>query len=153
MPDLHEQWLYQQIVKGVGDAFIFADREGIIRLWSPGAEAIFGYSAKDAVGKSLDIIIPERLRQRHWDGYRETMRTGITRYARNVLAVPALRSDGMRISIEFTIAMVRDETGNLIGAGAVMRDVTARWIRERELKERISELEKQVASTLPGRER
>lgn len=151
MPDLHEQWLYQQIVKG--DAFIFADREGIIRLWSPGAEAIFGYSAKDAVGKSLDIIIPERLRQRHWDGYRETMRTGITRYTRNVLAVPALRSDGMRISIEFTIAMVRDETGNLIGAGAVMRDVTARWIRERELKERISELEKQAASTLPGRER
>jgi len=142
-----EEWLCQQIVNGVGDAFIFSDRDGIIRLWSRGAEAVFGYPADRAIGQSLDIIVPERLRQRHWDGYQETMRTGVTRYARDLLAVPAIKSDGQRISIEFTIALVRDPEGTLIGAGAVIRDVTARWSRDRALKERLADLEKQAGSS------
>ncbi len=141
------KWLCQQIINGVGDAFIFSDRDGIIGLWSPGAETVFGYPADQAIGQSLDIIVPEGLRQRHWDGYQRTMRTGLTRYARDLLAVPAIRSDGQRISIEFTIALVRDSEGTLIGAGAVIRDVTARWSRDKALKERLADLEKQTGST------
>lgn len=142
-----QEWLCQQIINGVGDAFIFSDRDGVIRLWSPGAEIVFGYPADRAIGQSLDIIVPERLRRRHWDGYQETMRTGVTRYARDLLAVPAIRSDGQRISIEFTIALVRDAEGTLIGAGAVIRDVTARWLKDKALKERLSVLEKQRGTT------
>jgi PAS domain S-box-containing protein len=142
-----EEWLCQQIINGVGDAFIFSDRDGIIRLWSPGAETVFGYPADQAIGQSLDIIVPERLRQRHWDGYQQTIRTGVTRYARDLLAVPAIKSDGQRISIEFTIALVRDSEGTLIGAGTVIRDVTARWSRDKALKERLADLEKQTGST------
>lgn len=144
---LSEEWLCKQIINGVGDAFIYSDRDGIIRLWSPGAEAVFGYPGDRAIGQSLDIIVPERLRQRHWDGYQKTMRTGVTRYTRDLLAVPAIRSDGQRISIEFTIALVRDPEGKLIGAGAVIRDVTARWSKDKALKERLADLEKQMQST------
>jgi PAS domain S-box-containing protein len=139
-----EEWLCKQIINGVGDAFVFSDRDGIIRLWSRGAETVFGYLSDRAIGQSLNIIVPERLRQRHWEGYRETMRTGVTRYTRDLLAVPAIRSDGQRISIEFTIALVRDPEGTLIGAGAVIRDVTARWSTDKALKERLAALEKQV---------
>ncbi len=142
-----KEWLCQQIINGVGDASIFSDRDGIIRLWSPGAETVFGYTADQAIGQSLDIIVPEPLRQRHWDGYQQTMRTGVTRYARDLLAVPAIRSDGQRISIEFTIALVRDSEGTLIGAGEVIRDVTARWSRDKALKERLADMEKQAPST------
>ena len=148
--EFSQEWLCQQIINGVGDAFIFSDRDGVIRLWSPGAETVFGYPADRAIGQSLDIIVPERLRQRHWDGYQETMRTGVTRYTRDLLAVPAIRADGQRISIEFTIALGRDAEGTLIGAGAVIRDVTARWLKEKTLKERLSVLEKQVGSTEAG---
>ena len=142
-----EGWLCKQIMNGVGDAFIFSDRDGIIRMWSRGAETVFGYPADRAIGQSLDIIVSERLRQRHWDGYQETMRTGVTRYTRDLLAVPAIRSDGQRISIEFTIVLVHDPEGWLIGAGAVIRDVTARWSTDKALKERLADLEKQVRST------
>jgi len=108
---------------------------------------VFGFPADRAIGQSLDIIVPERLRQRHWDGYQQTMRTGVTRYTRDLLAVPAIRSDGQRISIEFTIALVRNSEGTLIGAGAVIRDVTVRWSRDKALKERLADLEKQTGST------
>jgi len=114
---------------------IFADREGVIRLWNHGAEVMFGYSAEDAIGQSLDLIIPERHRVRHWDGYRKVMVTGTTRYGKELLAVPAIRKDGRRISLEFSIALLRDETGALGGAAAIIRDVTARWERERTLRQ------------------
>lgn len=116
-------------------------------ILEPGAERVFGFPADRAIGQSLDIIVPERLRERHWDGYQQTMRTGVTRYARDLLAAPAIRSDGQRISIEFTIALVRDSEGTLIGAGAVIRDVTARWSRDKALKERLADLERQTGFT------
>ena len=96
-------WVCQQIVDQAQDAIIFADRDGVIRLWNAGAEAIFGYRAEEAVGRILDLIISTQLRARHWAGYRQVMATGVTRYGREVLAVPALRKDGTRLSLEFTI--------------------------------------------------
>src|SRR5690606_19861374 len=110
------------------DAIVAADRDGIIRVWNPGAERIFGYAADEALGRSLDLIIPERLRQRHWVGYRKTMASGETRYGEgDVLSVPALRKDGTTISIEFTILALKDEAGEAIGMGAIIRDVTMRF--------------------------
>jgi PAS domain S-box-containing protein len=133
--------VYQQIVNTSPDAIIFADRDGNIGLWNSGAEAMFGYTADEVMGQSLDLIIPDKLRGRHWDGYREVMETGVTRYGRELLAVPGIRKDGSRISLEFSIALLRASTGEVLGAAAILRDVTARWQQEKALKERLAALE------------
>jgi PAS domain S-box-containing protein len=96
------------------------------------------------MGKLMDFIIPENLRGRHWEGYHRVMATGETKYGKDTLAVPALRKDGTRLSIEFTIVLLRDDEGKPAGNAAVIRDVTARWQRDKALKERLAELEKQV---------
>jgi PAS domain S-box-containing protein len=140
-------WLCQQIVDHAQDAMIFADRDGIIRLWNAGAEAIFGYRAEEAVGHTLDVIIPAPLRARHWAGYRQVMATGVTRYGREVLAVPAWRQDGRRISVEFTIILLRDAAGTLLGPAAIIRDVTAWWQRDSALKARLAALDAHVRGT------
>ena len=138
--------LYQHIIEGTQDAIIFADREGVIQLWNTGAETMFGYHPEEAVGQSLDLIIPDQLKARHWEGYHKVMATGVTRYGREVLAVPARRKDGTRISIEFTIVMLRDGANNVAGTAAIIRNVTTRWQQEKALKERIAMLEAKVAS-------
>lgn len=143
-----QDWLYRRIVEEAQDAIIFADRDGVIRLWNSGAEALFGYRAPEALGQTLDLIIPRGLRARHWQGYRRVMATGVTRYGRELLAVPAVRKDGSRVSLEFSIALLRDEQGQLLGAAAILRDVTARWQQEKALKERLAELEAKVAAGL-----
>ncbi len=131
------------IVDAIPDAVILADREGIIRFWNAGAERLFGYPPGDALGRSLDIIIPEPLRQRHWDGYYRVMETGATRYGAEPLAVPGIRRDGSRVSLEFSIALLRDGAA-VTGIAAVLRDVTARWTKEKELRERLKALEARV---------
>jgi len=141
MPAYTQEWLCQQIVEGTQEAIIFADRDGIIRLWNTGAEAMFGYAAAEAIGQSLDLIVPERQRGRHWEGYHKVMATGVTRYGKELLAVPAVRKDGTRISLEFTIVLLRDEAGQPMGTAALMRDVTTRWQQERAVKERLAALE------------
>ncbi len=134
--------LAQQITAATPDAVIFADRDGVVRLWNAGAENMFGYSAAEALGQTLDLIIPERLRPRHWEGYRRVMETGVSRYSgSDLLAVPAVRKDGVRISLEFSIALVCDSEGRVVGAGAILRDVTKRWREEKALKERLATLE------------
>ncbi len=116
------------ILKNAPDAILYCDKDGIVRFWNGGCERIFGYTADDAIGQSLDIIIPENLRDRHWHGHRETMRTGQTRYgAGDLLAVPALRKDGTRISVEFSIIPFRDAQGTITGLAAILRDVTRRF--------------------------
>jgi PAS domain S-box-containing protein len=140
----HES-LCQQIVDNSGDAIIFGDSEGTVRLWNAGAERIFGFRTEEIVGKSMDLIIPENLRERHWEGYDQTMKTGRTQYSRSLLAVPAIRKDGTRISVEFTIVLIRDDDGNLLGPPAILRDVTARWNQDKELRERSTALEAEVA--------
>jgi PAS domain S-box-containing protein len=119
---------HRRLVEGAPDAILISDADGIIRYWNPGAARIFGFTAREAVGKPLDIIIPTALRERHWRGYAETIRTGRTRYgAGDLLAVPALRKDGTRISVEFSIIPFRDAAGRMTGMGAIMRDVTRRF--------------------------
>jgi PAS domain S-box-containing protein len=135
------EWLCQHIVEQTQEAVIFADCEGIIRLWNTGAETIFGYQAEEAIGQSLDLIIPERLQNRHWDGYRRVMSTGVTQYDRQVLAVPAMRKDGERISLEFTVVLLRAATGDILGVAAILRDVTVRWQQEKALQARLAALE------------
>ena len=128
------------------DAIVASDKDGIIRFWNPGAERIFGYTSADAIGQSLDIIIPERLRARHWLGYRQVMATGESRYGHgDILAVPGIRKDGGRISLEFTIVPLRNEAGQTIGMAALMRDVTVRFEEMRALRQKVAEVAK-----LPG---
>jgi PAS domain S-box-containing protein len=136
----------EALVHALGDAVIVADPEGRVRLWTPAAERIFGYTAAEAVGRSLDLIIPERFRARHWAGYREVMRTGVTRYGAEVLRVPAVRKDGQSISIAFTVALLRDRDGRVSGIAAVVRDETARWGEEQALRRRLVELERGARS-------
>jgi PAS domain S-box-containing protein len=133
--------LSRQIVERAPDAIIMADRDGIIRLWNAGAEAVFGYPAAEAVGQSLDLIIPERLRARHWDGFRKVMETGATRYGAELLGVPAIRKDGTRISVEFSVTLLRGPAEELLGVAAIMRDVTRRWAEQKQLRERLADLE------------
>jgi PAS domain S-box-containing protein len=133
------------LVHDAGDAVIVADSDGAIRYWNAAAERIFGRSADEVLGESLDLIIPEPLRQRHWDGYRQTMATGETKYGGKTLAVPAIRADGTRISVEFTVALVHDATGAVAGIGAILRDVTAGWEERRALARRVRELEEELA--------
>jgi len=142
MQEYTNESLYRQIVDETQDAIIFANRGGRIELWNSGAESIFGYSAEEAMGQSLDLIIPEKLRTRHWEGYHKVMASGSTRYSRELLAVPAIRKDGTRISIEFSILLVRSSVGEVLGSSAIVRDVTARWQKERELKDRLAALER-----------
>jgi PAS domain S-box-containing protein len=123
------------LLTSMPDAVIYSDAEGRIQFWNKGAETIFGFTSAEAMGQSLDIITPENLRKRHWDGYEKTMRTGVTRYgAGDLLAVPAIRKDGSRISIEFTIVPFKDESGRMLGVAAVMRDVTKRFEEMRALR-------------------
>jgi len=134
--------LAERVVAEAGDAIVVADPQGVIRLWNRRAEEVFGYPAQEAVGATLDIIIPERLRERHWAGWRRAMATGETRYRPgHLLGVPARRKDGATVSIEFTIALLKDEKGQVTWVVAVLRDVSERWERERELRQRIAQLE------------
>jgi PAS domain S-box-containing protein len=122
-------------------AIMFADREGKIRLWNSGAETVFGYTEEEALGQSLDLIVPERQRQRHWEGWEKVMASGVTKYGRDPLAVPAMRKDGSRISIEFNVVLVRADSGELAGVAAMVQDVTARWQKQKELSARLTALE------------
>jgi PAS domain S-box-containing protein len=129
--------LGEALLQTMSDAIIASDREGRITFWNPGAERIFGFSPAEAMGQSLDLIIPERLRTRHWAGYTEVMRTGESRYGHgDLLSVPALRKDGTRLSIEFTIVPLKDAAGGMAGMAAILRDVTARFEELRELRKR-----------------
>ena len=124
-----------RLFAGMADAIVYADADGVIRLWNRGAVRIFGFTESEALGRSLDIIIPESLRTRHWHGYRATMRTGQSRYGDGqLLSVPAVRKDGTRISVEFTIVPFTDDAGQMIGIAAIMRDATARFEELRALR-------------------
>jgi PAS domain S-box-containing protein len=142
--NLDHDGLCRTIVEDSPLAILFADRDGRIRLWNAGAEALFGFTADEVMGQSMDLIIPERQRARHWEGWERVMASGVTRYGRDALAVPATRKDGSRISIEFNILLVRTAAGEILGAAALIRDVTARWHREKEMKARLAVLEARI---------
>jgi PAS domain S-box-containing protein len=141
-----------ELLAKAGDAIVIADRDGRILAWNAGAEAMFGYPAGEAIGSSLDLIVPERLRERHWAGYRATMQTGHTSYGDRLLAVPAARRDGTRLSIEFRVTLLGDENARPTAIGAVIRDVTERWAEERRLRERLARLEEEQQSGGTGQQ-
>ena len=131
--------LGEALLHSASDAIIATDRTGRITVWNPGAERIFDFTAEEAVGQSLDLIIPENLRARHWSGFRHTMATGTSRYGHgDLLSVPSLTRDGRRISVEFTIVLLRNGAQETTGTVAVLRDVTKRFEEVRELKRRLS---------------
>jgi len=136
----------QQIIAGIGDAVIVSDASGAIILWNAAAERMFGYTEAEALGNSLDLITPERLRARHWEGYHKSMATGITKYGNDLLRVPAVHKDGRAMSIAFTVAMLFTPEKKVSAIVAVIRDETARFNEDRALKKRLTELEAAVAA-------
>jgi len=132
---------FEAIIQAAGDAIVAAGPDGSILLWNRAAERMFGYNEGEALGRSLDLIIPERFRDRHWEGYREVMRTGKTRYGTEVLRVPAVHKDGRRLSIAFTVASVYSPNQEIQAIAAIIRDETSRWEEERALRQRVAELE------------
>jgi len=136
----------QQIIAGIGDAVIVSDAGGAIILWNAAAERMFGYTEAEALGNSLDLITPERLRARHWEGYHKSMATGITKYGNDLLRVPAVHKDGRAMSIAFTVAMLFTPEQKVSAIVAVIRDETARFNEDRALKKRLAELEVAVAA-------
>jgi PAS domain S-box-containing protein len=132
--------LGEAILSTQSDAIVGADKQGLIIFWNPGAERIFGYSSAEAIGQSLDIIIPARLRRRHWDGYRRVMDGGESRYGHgDLLAVPGIAKDDRSLSLEFTIITLRNDAEGLIGLAAIMRDVTKRFEETRALKRKLAD--------------
>jgi len=137
--DLH------QLIEAIGDAVVVSNVAGKITLWNRAAEEMFGYTAAEALGQNLDIITPERFRARHWEGYHHSMETGTTKYGKQTLRVPAIHKDRHTLSIAFTVAMLFDEQKNVSGVVAIIRDETARFLEEKELKKRLIELESKSA--------
>ena len=132
----------EQLVETLGDAIVVADASGAINLWNPAAEHLFGFTPAEVLGNSLDLIIPERLRERHWAGYGKTMASGETRYAHDLLRVPAVHKDGRTLSIAFTVGLLFGPQREVIGIVAVIRDETTRYAEERNLRKRLAELER-----------
>lgn len=141
--------LSERIIQHAADAIVVADSDGTITLWNPAAERLFGYAAAEAVGKSLDLIVPDRHRTRHWAGYKEVMRTGTTQYGTQVLRVPATRKDGSQVSIAFTVGLLKASDGGVEAIFAVLRDDSERWNTEKALRQKVAELEK-AAGAGPG---
>ena len=141
-----QAWLARAVVDESPEAIVVTDPQGRIDLWNAGAANMFGYSAEDALGASLDLIIPVTLRDRHWQGYQHTMDTGVTKYGDSLLGVPATHQDGRRLSIEFSVALLRDDAGTIVGISAVIREVSERRATEKALHAKLAEAERTVAT-------
>jgi PAS domain S-box-containing protein len=137
---------FQELVASVGDGVMAANAQGLITLWNPACERMFGFTEADALGKSLDLIIPQRQQKPHWDGYHKTMTTGITKYGNDVLRVPAVHEDGHTLSIAFTVSMLYTADGKVSAIVAVIRDESVKFAEERQLRKRVMELEAQLAT-------
>jgi PAS domain S-box-containing protein len=138
---LSQPFDFEALIQAAGDAIVAAGTDGSILLWNRAAERTFGYTEGEALGHSLDLIIPERFRVRHWKGYQEVVRTGQTRYGTEVLRVPAVHKDGRSLSIAFTVALLYSSTEEVQAIAAIIRDETTRWNEERALRQRLAELE------------
>lgn len=139
------------LIGAIGDAVVVSDREGKVIVWNPAAERMFGFTEAEALGQSMDMIIPERLRKRHWEGFDKSMETGTTRYGHDVLRVPAVDKAGSAMSIAFTVAMLFGPDGKVSAIASVIRDETSRFAEDRALRKRVIELEAQLAGGAPPR--
>lgn len=141
MPGQNPPGLCEAILAQTAEAIIFADRAGVIRLWNRGAEVLFGFRAADAIGSSLDIIIPERLRQAHWEGFHRAVERGCTRHGNSVRTTRAVHKSGHKLYVDLTFGLVKDDSGSVMGSVAVGRDGGDRYSAEKALRERLAELE------------
>ena len=132
---------YQQLVEAAADAIMACDAAGKITLWNAASERMFGFTELEALGQSLDIIIPQRQQARHWEGYHVTMASGKTKYGSSVLRVPAVHKDGHTLSIAFTVSLMHTQGGKVSAIVAVVRDESVKFTEERALRKRITELE------------
>lgn len=146
-----ELHLFQSLVEQAPDALIFADREGAIRIWNRGAEKLFGHCAADVLGGSLDLIIPERLRRAHWEGFRRAIDSGRAKYADRVLTTRSMHKNGNKLYLDLSFSLVRERSGAIAGALAIGRDSSARYLADRALRARLQELEQQLG-VAPGPE-
>ena len=144
-----EPALAHALIEHLADAVIFADREGQIQVWNAGAEAVFGYSPDEVLGRRLDILIPERLRPAHWAGFDAAIETGQMKHGRESLTTRSIHKDGSDLYVDLSFALVKDDTGQILGAVAVARDITKRFQAERESRRRVAELEAQVKALSP----
>ena len=140
--------LMQQLLNNAPDAILISDKKGMIRFWNRGAELLFGHTASEAVGQSLDLIIPENLRGRHWEGYRRVMASGETKYKTGLLSSPGVRKDGSKISLEFSMVLLHNDSGAMQGCASILRDVTTHWQKEKELREELTSCEKKLAAAM-----
>lgn len=138
--------LSQALIAHLADAVIFADREGLIQVWNAGAEAVFGYSADEVLGRRLDVIIPERLRSAHWTAFDAAVETGLMKHGRESMTTRSIRKDGTDLYVDLSFALVKDGSGHVLGSVAVARDITTRFRAEKESRRRIAELEAQALS-------
>ena len=136
--------LPKALIEQLADAVIFADRTGAIQLWNAGAEAVFGYSEAEVLGQRLDMIIPERLRPGHWAGFNAAIETGTMKHGREAMTTRSMRKDGSDLYLDLSFALVKDDTGHVLGAVAVARDITSRFQAERASRRRLAELEEQI---------
>lgn len=141
---MHAEIDLNALVGAIGDAVIVSDAQGRVIVWNPAAERMFGFTEAEALGQSMDMIIPERLRKRHWEGFDKSMETGTTKYGHDVLRVPAVDKAGRAMSIAFTVAMLFGPDGKVSAIASVIRDETSRFAEERALKKRVSDLEAQL---------
>ena len=145
---MHSNIDLMQLVAGAGDAIVVCDAQGAIALWNRASERVFGFTEAEALGQSLDMIIPQRQRERHWEGYHKTMATAVTKYGADLLRVPALHKDGHTLSIAFTVSMLFAADGKVSGIAAIVRDESVRFAEMRDLRKRLVELE----SRQPGQD-
>ena len=138
--------LFQAIVEQTPDAVIYADREGTIRLWNRGAEAVFGFAAGEVLGRSLDLVIPERMREAHWTAMNRAIDEGRVRGGSRVRTTRSLHKDGRRLYVDLSFSLIVDAAGGVLGAVAVGRDCTERYLAEKALRERLALLEARPGS-------
>ncbi len=118
--------MHSEVIEQASEAVLFADANEIIKIWNKKAELVFGYTSEEAIGRPLAIIIPDRFLSRHQDGYKGVIKTGVTAYDGKILSVPAKRKDGSTISIEFSVAIIREQR-EILGISAIIRDTTEEW--------------------------
>ena len=123
--------LAELILEQTAEAVVYANRDGVIERWNAAAVAMFGYTAAEAIGQSLDLMIPERLRQAHWRGFNAAMANATLRLGGHPTLTRGAHKTGQKLFIEMSFALVLDGAGAALGSVAVARDVTARVERER----------------------
>jgi PAS domain S-box-containing protein len=136
--------LFQALIEQLADAVVFADRDGLIRVWNAGAESVFGYSAHEVLGRRLDVLIPERLRSAHWAAFDAAIETGLMKHGRESMTTRSIRKDGSDLYVDLSFALVKDGSGHVLGSVAVARDITSRFRTDKESRKRIAELEAHV---------